>query len=87
MIDIFAAAGLKEPDIPILSDEFWAEVKGMPQKNLAAEMLVKLLQGEIKTRSRKNVVQSRSFNEMLEKAITKHRNRAIETAQLKTRSA
>lgn len=82
VIDIFAAAGLKKPDISILSDEFLAEVKGMPQKNLAVEMLRKLLEGEIKTRSRKNVVQARSFTEMLENAIKKYQNRAIETAQI-----
>ena len=68
VIDIFAAAGLKKPDISILSDEFLAEVRGMPQRNLAVEMLRKLLEGEIKTRGRKNIVQARSFAEMLEKA-------------------
>ena len=82
IIDIFAAAGLKKPDISILSDEFLAEVRGMPQRNLAVEMLRKLLDGEIKTRRRKNVVQARSFAEMLENAITRYRNRAIETAQV-----
>jgi type I restriction enzyme R subunit len=82
VIDIFAAAGLKKPDISILSDEFLAEVRGMPQRNLAVEMLRKLLDGEIKTRRRKNVVQARSFAEMLENAITRYRNRAIETAQV-----
>jgi type I restriction enzyme R subunit len=82
VIDIFAAAGLKKPDISILSDEFLAEVRGMPQRNLAVEMLRKLLEGEIKTRGRKNVVQARSFLEMLERAIAKYQNRAIETAQV-----
>jgi type I restriction enzyme R subunit len=82
VIDIFAAAGLKKPDISILSDEFLAEVRGMPQRNLAVEMLRKLLEGEIKTRSRKNVVQARSFAELLENAITRYQNRAIETAQV-----
>ena len=80
VIDIFAAAGLKKPDISILSDEFLADVKHMPQKNLAVEMLRKLLEAEIKTRQRKNVVQARSFGAMLEQALTKYRNRAIETA-------
>ena len=65
VIDIFAAAGLKKPDISILSDEFLAEVRGMPQRNLAVDLLRKLLQGEIKARGRKNVVQARSFAEML----------------------
>lgn len=82
VIDIFAAAGLKKPDISILSDEFLAEVRAMPQRNLAVEMLRKLLLGEIKTRGRKNVVQARSFAEMLENAIKKYQNRAIETAQV-----
>jgi hypothetical protein len=82
VIDIFAAAGLKKPDISILSDEFLAEVRGMPQRNLAVELLRKLLAGEIKTRSRRNVVQARSFAEMLERALKKYQNRAIETAQV-----
>ena len=82
VIDIFAAAGLKKPDISILSDEFLAEVREMPQRNLAVEMLRKLLEGEIKSRTRKNVVQARSFAEMLENAIKKYQNRAIETAQI-----
>ena len=82
VVDIFAAAGLKKPDISILSDAFLAEVRGMPQKNLAIELLRKLLLGEIKTRSRKNVVQSRSFAEMLENAIRRYQNRLVETAQI-----
>jgi type I restriction enzyme R subunit len=80
VIDIFAAAGLKKPDISVLSDEFLAEVRDLPQRNLAVEMLRKLLEGDIKQRSKKNVVQSRSFMEMLEKSITRYQNRAIETA-------
>jgi type I restriction enzyme R subunit len=82
VIDIFAAAGLRKPDISILSDEFLAEVRGLPQRNLAVEMLRKLLEGEIRTRRRKNVVQARSFAEMLENAIKRYQNRAIETAQV-----
>jgi type I restriction enzyme R subunit len=82
VIDIFEAAGLKKPDISILSDEFLAEVKEMPQRNLAVELLRKLLSGEIKTRRRKNVVQARSFAEMLEEALRRYQNRAIETAQV-----
>ena len=82
VIDIFAAAGLKKPDISILSDEFLAEVRGLPQRNLAVEMLRKLLEGEIKTRGRKNIVQARSFSEMLENSIRRYQNRAIETAQV-----
>jgi type I restriction enzyme, R subunit len=80
VIDIFTAAGLKKPDISVLSDDFLAEVRGMPQRNLAVEMLRKLLEGELKQRSKKNVVQARSFLEMLEKSITRYQNRAIETA-------
>src|SRR5690606_9186341 len=82
VVDSCAAAGLKKPDISILSDEFLAEVRGMPQRNLAVELLQKLLQGEIRTRRRHNVVQARSFSEMLEQAIRKYQNRAIETAQV-----
>ena len=82
VIDIFTAAGLQKPDISILSDEFLAEVRGMPQRNLAVETLQKLLKGEISTRQRKNVVQARSFAEMLEQTIRRYQNRAIEAAQV-----
>ncbi|WP_068670224.1 type I restriction endonuclease subunit R [Thermosulfurimonas dismutans] len=82
VVDIFAAAGLKKPDISILSEEFLAEVRDMPQKNLAVELLRKLLQGEIRTRRRKNVVQARRFSEMLERAVRRYQNRAIEAAQV-----
>jgi type I restriction enzyme R subunit len=82
VVDIFAAAGLEKPDISILSEEFLAEVRGMPQKNLAVELLRKLLQGELHTRRRTNVVQARSFAEMLEQTIRRYQNRAIEAAQV-----
>jgi len=82
VVDIFAAAGLKNPDISILSDEFLAEVRGLPYKNVALELLRKLLNDEIKTRSKKNVVQGRSFAEMLEATIRKYQNRSLETAQV-----
>ena len=82
VIDIFAAAGLKKPDISILSDEFLAEVRGMPHRNLAVELLQKLLKGEIRTRAKRNVVQSRSFADLLEQSVRKYQNRAIETAQV-----
>ena len=82
VIDIFAAAGLEKPDISILSDEFLAEVRGMPQRNLAVELLQKLLKGELATRRRKNVVQARSFAEMLEKTLRRYQNRAVEAAQV-----
>jgi len=82
VVDIFAAAGIERPDVSVLSEEFLAEVRGMPQKNLAVEMLNKLLSGEIKTRRSKNVVQARSFAEMLEQTIRRYQNRAIEAAQV-----
>ncbi len=82
IVDVFAAAGLEKPDISILSDEFLAEVKQLPQRNLAVELLKKLINDEIKTHMRKNVVQARSFAEMLEKAVRKYQNRAIEAAQV-----
>lgn len=82
MVDIFAAAGLKTPDISILSDEFLAEVRGMEKKNLALEMLKKMLRDEIKSRAKKNVVQARNFSEMLENTIKKYQGRLIEAAQI-----
>ena len=82
VLDIFAAAGLDKPDISVLSDEFLAEVQGMPQRNLAVELLQKLLKGELSARRRKNVVQARSFAEMLEQTLRRYQNRAIEAAQV-----
>lgn len=82
VIDIFAAAGLNKPDISILSDEFLAEVKDMPQKNLAFEMLKKLLNDQIRIRLKKNIVQQRSFLDLLEKAIKSYTNKSIETAEI-----
>jgi type I restriction enzyme R subunit len=82
VIDIFAAAGLQKPEISILSEEFLAEVKSLPQKNLAIELLRKLLNDEIKTRSRKYLVQSRSFAEMLERTIRSYQNRTIASAEV-----
>ncbi len=82
VMDIFAAAGLEKPDVSVLSDEFLAEVQGMPHRNLAVELLQKLLRGEVSSRRRKNVVQARSFAEMLEQTLRRYQNRAIETAQV-----
>ena len=82
VMDIFAAAGLDKPDISVLSDEFLDEVRGMPHRNLAVELLQKLLRGEVSTRRRKNVVQARSFAEMLEQTLRRYQNRAIEAAQV-----
>ena len=82
VVDIFAAAGLKKPDISILSDEFLAEVHGMPQRNLAVELLRKLLirrdQDPLAAQCRSGT----SFAEMLEQSVRKYQNRAIETAQV-----
>ena len=82
VMDIFAAAGLDKPDISVLSDGFLAEVRGMPHRNLAVELLQKLLKGEVSTRRRKNVVQARSFSEMLEQTLRRYQNRAVEAAQV-----
>ena len=82
VIDIFAAAGLPKPDVSILSEDFLAEVRDMPQRNLAVDLLRKLLEDDLRTRGRKNVVQSRSFAEMLAQTLRRYRNRAVETAQV-----
>ncbi len=82
VLDIFEAAGLDKPDISVLSNEFLAEVQGIPQRNLAVELLQKLLKGELSVRRRKNVVQARSFAEMLEQTLRRYQNRAIEAAQV-----
>ena len=82
VVDIFAAAGLKKPDISILSDEFLAEMRDLPQKNLAVEALQKLLREEIKSRLRRNVVQSRAFSEMLQEALNRYHNRTVQAAQV-----
>ncbi len=82
VVDIFAAAGLKKPDVSILSEEFLREVRGMGRRNLAVELLERLLKGELTTRRRKNVVQARSFAEMLEQTIRRYQNRAVEAAQV-----
>jgi len=82
VVDIFAAAGLDRPDISILSDQFLAEVRQLPQRNLALELLKKLINDDIRVRMRKNVVQARSFAEMLQESIRKYQNRAIEAAEV-----
>jgi type I restriction enzyme R subunit len=82
VVDIFAAAGLEKPDISILSDGFLAEIRDMPQRNLALELLRKLLEDEISAQKRTSVVQSRRFSEKLEESITRYHNRALETAQI-----
>jgi type I restriction enzyme R subunit len=82
VIDVFTAAGLKKPDISILSDEFLAEVRGIKQKNVAAELLAKLLKGEIADRASRNVVLGRQFSEMLKKTLNAYHNRAIATQEI-----
>ena len=80
--DIFAAAGLDKPNISVLSDEFLSEVRNMPHRNLAVELLQKLIREELAVRRRKNIVQARDFSEMLEQALRRYQNRAIEAAQV-----
>jgi len=82
IVDIFDAAGLKKPDISILSDEFLAEVRELPQNNVAVELLRKLIDDEVRAKLKNNVVQSRKFSEMLEQSIRKYENRSVETAMI-----
>lgn len=82
VIDIYSAAGIKTPDISIFSEEFLAEVKNMEHKNVALELLKKLLNDELKTMTKQNLVKSRSFAQMLEETIRKYQNRTIEAAQV-----
>ena len=82
VIDVFTAAGLPRPDISILSEQFLAEVRGLKHKNVAAELLAKLLKDELKVRSRRNLVQSQLFSEMLKKTLNAYHNRAIATQEV-----
>jgi type I restriction enzyme R subunit len=82
IIDVFDAAGIKKPDISILSDEFLKEIQGMERRNLALELLKKLLNDEIKVRTKKNLIQSKKFSEMLENAIKRYQNNLLTTAQV-----
>ena len=82
VIDVFTAAGLPKPDIGILSEQFLAEVRGITHKNVAAELLEKLLKDELKVRSKKNLMQSRLFSEKLKKTLNAYHNRAISTMQV-----
>jgi type I restriction enzyme R subunit len=82
VIDVFDAAGIKKPDISILSEEFLMEVRDMEHKNIALEVLKKLLNDEIKTRSKTNLVQSRSLMEMLEESIRKYHNKVLTAVQV-----
>jgi type I restriction enzyme R subunit len=82
VIDVFDAAGIKKPDISILSEEFLLELKGMEHKNVAMEVLKKLLNDEIKTRSKKNLVKSKTLMEMLENSIKKYHNKILTAAEV-----
>ncbi|MFH1672332.1 MAG: type I restriction endonuclease subunit R, partial [Pseudomonadota bacterium] len=82
VIDVFDAAGIKKPDISILSEEFLLEVKNMEHKNIALEVLKKLLNDEIKTRTKKNLIQSKSLMEMLERSIKKYHNKILTAAEV-----
>ena len=82
VVDIFDAVGLDKPNIGILDDAFLAEVRNLPERNLAIELLERLLEGEIKTRFAGNIVQGKKFSELLSDVIKRYQNRAIETAQV-----
>ena len=82
MIDIFDAAGIKKPEISILSEEFLLEIKEMKHHNLALELLKKILNDEIRNRSKTNLVRSRALLEMLETAIKKYQNNLLTTAEI-----
>lgn len=82
VMDVFKVAGLNRPEVSILNEEFLAELAGMPQKSLAAELLERLLRDEIRSGARQNVVRAEQFSKMLEAAIAKYQNRSIEAAQV-----
>jgi type I restriction enzyme R subunit len=82
VVDVFEAVGLDKPNIGILDDAFLAEVRNLPERNLAVELLERLLEGEIKSRFASNVVQEKKFSELLANVVTRYQNRAIETAQV-----
>ncbi|MDH1994060.1 type I restriction endonuclease subunit R [Aeromonas caviae] len=82
VVDIFDAVGLDKPNIGLLDDDFLAEVRNLPEKNLAVELLERLLEGEVKSRFASNLVQQRKFSEMLSNVVKRYQNRSIETAQV-----
>jgi type I restriction enzyme, R subunit len=82
VVDIFDAVGLEKPNIGLLDEEFLAQVKNLPEKNLAVELLERLLEGEIKSKFATNVVQQKKFSDLLSNVITRYQNRSIETAQV-----
>jgi type I restriction enzyme, R subunit len=82
IVDILKVAGITSPDISILSDEFLAEMQGMERKNLALEPLKKLLNGEIKSRSKSKIVESRAFSKRLEEAVARYHSNAISAVEM-----
>lgn len=82
VVDVFAAVGLDKPNIGLLDDEFLAEVRNLPEKNLAVELLERLLEGEIKSKFASNLAQEKKFSELLDSVIKRYQNRSIETAQV-----
>jgi len=82
VVDIFESVGLDKPNIGLLDDDFLAQVKNLPERNLAVELLERLLAGEIKSRFSSNVVQDKKFSDMLANVIQRYQNRSIETAQV-----
>lgn len=82
VVDIFQAVGLDKPNIGLLDDAFLAEVRNLPEKNLAVELLERLLEGEIKSRYSTNLAQEKKFSELLANVIKRYQNRSIETAQV-----
>jgi type I restriction enzyme R subunit len=82
IIDVFSVAGLDRPNIGLLSEEFLREIRAMKERNLAVEALSRLLKGEIQARFKTNIVKNSQYSELLEAALSKYRNRGIETAQL-----
>jgi type I restriction enzyme R subunit len=82
VVDIFDAVGLEKPNIGLLDDEFLAQVRNLPERNLAVELLERLLEGEIKSKFATNIVQEKKFSDLLSNVITRYQNRSIETAQV-----
>lgn len=82
VVDIFDAVGLDKPDIGLLDEDFLAQVRQLPERNLAVELLERLLEGEIRSRFASSVVQQRKFSELLAGVMTRYQNRSIETAQV-----
>ncbi|MDP3277936.1 MAG: type I restriction endonuclease subunit R [Deltaproteobacteria bacterium] len=82
VVDVFDAAGMARPDISVLSTEFLADINTLPEKNIAIALLQRLLEEQVRTRSKHNVVQGKRFSELLQQAIQRYQNRALDTAQV-----